>query len=152
MTSHRVFTAERGRIRNHAQRVDELVRRAADGASSALSSARGRATAAGAIASRPSAGTARWRPARERVERHEERLHAALLGRVTTGRSRLGRLAGMVESLSPLAVLGRGYALVWDASGRRLVRSAGEVEVGDALRVRLHEGTLAATVSGKEPS
>src|SRR5262249_18392868 len=31
VTSHRVFTAERGRIRNHAQRVDDLVRRAETG-------------------------------------------------------------------------------------------------------------------------
>jgi exodeoxyribonuclease VII large subunit len=71
---------------------------------------------------------------------------------VAGGRSLLGRLAGKVESLSPLAVLARGYALVWDASGRRLVRAAGEVAVGEALRIRLHEGTLAATVTGKEPS
>jgi exodeoxyribonuclease VII large subunit len=56
----------------------------------------------------------------------------------------------MLESLSPLAVLSRGYALVWDASGQRLLRGPDDVAVGDALRVRLQGGGLTATVTGKE--
>jgi exodeoxyribonuclease VII large subunit len=151
VTSHRVFTAERGRIRNHAQRVDELQRRAETGLRRGLE--RGRD---GYRRRRERLEAFRWdrqvAARRERVQRQRDRLHSLFLARVEAGRSALGRLAGKVESLSPLAVLARGYALVWDASGRRLVRAASEVALGDAVRVRLHEGTLAATITGKEPS
>jgi exodeoxyribonuclease VII large subunit len=56
----------------------------------------------------------------------------------------------VLQSLSPLGVLSRGYALVWDAEGRRLLRRAEDVGVGDGLRVRLHEGALRATVVARE--
>jgi exodeoxyribonuclease VII large subunit len=57
---------------------------------------------------------------------------------------------GQLGSLSPLGVLSRGYALVWDASGERLLRSAGDAAIGEEVRIRLHEGTLLAAVRGKE--
>ena len=49
-------------------------------------------------------------------------------------------------SLSPLAVLGRGYALVYADDGS-LVRDAATSREGDALRVRLASGALDATVT-----
>ena len=48
------------------------------------------------------------------------------------------------------AVLSRGYALVWNARDERLLRTPGEVRVGDALRIRLHGGSLGAEVTSKE--
>jgi exodeoxyribonuclease VII large subunit len=151
VTSHRVFTAERGRIHNHAQRVDDLARRTETGLLRSFERARD-----GFRRGRERLEAFRWdrqvTARRDQVQRQRDRLHSAFGARIAAARSDLGRLAGMVNSLSPLAVLGRGYALVWDAAGRRLVRSASEVAVGDALHVRLHEGTLAATVTGKETS
>ena len=55
-----------------------------------------------------------------------------------------------LDGLSPLSVLGRGYALVWDEARGRLVRSALEVAPGEALRLRLHQGALRATVTSRE--
>jgi exodeoxyribonuclease VII large subunit len=69
--------------------------------------------------------------------------------RTQAGRGALGRLAGKLESLSPLAVLSRGYALVWDGQGR-LVRRAAQVAPGDPVRIRLEEGVLGARVTGGE--
>jgi exodeoxyribonuclease VII large subunit len=63
----------------------------------------------------------------------------------------LSRLGAQLDGLSPLSVLSRGYALVWDAEGQRLVRRSADVRVGDSIQVRLHEGQLRATVSSKEP-
>ena len=77
-------------------------------------------------------------------------LESGARGRVQGRRSALGRAAGKLDSLSPLAVLSRGYALVFDDAGRLLRRSA-DVEVGADLRVRLGEGGLAARVTAKEP-
>jgi len=58
-------------------------------------------------------------------------------------RRQLGVAAGKLEVLSPLAVLARGYALVWDEQGR-LLRQATDVSVGDHLRIRLSHGLLRA--------
>jgi len=81
----------------------------------------------------------------------DRRIDGAVRGRVVEGRrSALGRAAGKLDSLSPLAVLSRGYALVFDDGGR-LLRRAADVEVGADVRVRLGEGGLAARVTAKEP-
>jgi exodeoxyribonuclease VII large subunit len=53
----------------------------------------------------------------------------------------LGGAAGRLHSLSPLAVLGRGYSLTLTPA-RSIVRSWRDVRAGDAVRVLLHEGTL----------
>jgi exodeoxyribonuclease VII large subunit len=84
------------------------------------------------------------------VEQARARLGVFLTTRLAARRAELSRHAEKLEALSPLAVLGRGYALVWDASGRRLVRAAGQVEVGEALQVRLHDGRMTVNVTSKE--
>ena len=48
---------------------------------------------------------------------------------------------GRLESLSPLAVLGRGYAVCWTTDGR-VVHAADEVAPGDAVRVAVARGEL----------
>jgi exodeoxyribonuclease VII large subunit len=149
LTSHRVFEAERGRLRTHAQRIDDLVRRSETGLGRQLERARDRFRR---DAQRLEAF--RWErqiaDRSDRVARQADRLAAATRRGVERRRAALAECAGKIESLSPLAVLSRGYALVWDAGQRRLVRSADEATLGDALRVRLHRGTLYATVTGKE--
>ena len=54
--------------------------------------------------------------------------------------------AGRLETLSPLGVVARGYAIVERAVDGAIVRRAGDVAVGDGLRVRLAEGELDARV------
>jgi len=148
VTQHRVFEAERGRIRNHAQRVDDLVRRAesalarrADGARQALR--RGQAQLEAFRWERQIAAR------RERAANLERRLDASARGRVQARRAALARAAGKLDSLSPLAVLSRGYALAFDAGGR-LVRRSADVAVGDAVRVRLGEGAIDTRVTGRK--
>jgi exodeoxyribonuclease VII large subunit len=60
-------------------------------------------------------------------------------------RSRLERLASQMEALSPVAILERGYALVFDASGR-LVKDAANVKSGDEIKARLARGEIVADV------
>jgi len=73
-------------------------------------------------------------------------------------RARLQALDARLHSLSPLAVLDRGYALVLDANGA-LIRSAAQVNRGDHLTTRLADGTFTSRVettsskrTGKRPS
>lgn len=63
-------------------------------------------------------------------------------------RSRLERLTSQMEALSPVAILERGYALVFDSSGK-LVKDAAQVKVGDDVTARLARGQIAATVKTK---
>ena len=59
---------------------------------------------------------------------------------------RLTALGGKLHALSPLAVLGRGYALAWRMPDRTLIRSAFMLTPGDDLKVRFGEGFVSATV------
>jgi exodeoxyribonuclease VII large subunit len=63
-------------------------------------------------------------------------------------RSRLERLRSQMEALSPVAILDRGYALVFDAAGQ-LIKDAGQVKPGDEISARLARGEIAATVKKK---
>ena len=63
--------------------------------------------------------------------------------------ARLRVVAGRLDSLSPLAVLGRGYAVCWNADRTAVVRSAAAVSPGDRVRVTLHEGELACEVKSR---
>ena len=60
-------------------------------------------------------------------------------------KGRLDQLAGQLEALSPLAILDRGYALVFDSSGA-LLKDAAQVKAGDEISARLAKGSLTATV------
>jgi exodeoxyribonuclease VII large subunit len=53
--------------------------------------------------------------------------------------------AGQLDSLSPLSVLARGYAMATDRDGSVITDSA-QAHVGDAITVRLSRGALACTV------
>src|SRR5207253_3595835 len=63
-------------------------------------------------------------------------------------RSRLDQLAGRLTALSPLAILERGYALVFDASGK-LVKDGAKVQIGEDISARLAKGEITATVKKK---
>ena len=148
--SHRVFEAERGRLRTYAQRVDDLARRAETGAAAADRA--GRRAAAARL--RAAGGLSLGSPGRgeTRADRGPRAPAGRGPARAASGRARseLGRAVGKLESLSPLAVLQRGYALVFDERGV-LVQRADQVAAGDVVDVRLHEGALRARVtsSGK---
>jgi exodeoxyribonuclease VII large subunit len=62
------------------------------------------------------------------------------------GRSRLAELAGRLDSLSPLGVLDRGYALVRRARDGAIPRTADQLERGEQLVIRLAEAQLEAVV------
>jgi len=62
-------------------------------------------------------------------------------------RQLLERAAVRLETLSPLAVLARGYSITTTWPEGRVVRSARQVRRDDEVRVRLHEGSLDCRVT-----
>ena len=65
-------------------------------------------------------------------------------------RARLATLSARLDSLSPLAVLARGYAVCWNAERTEIIRQAAVVSPGDRVRVTLQEGELDCEVKGRE--
>jgi exodeoxyribonuclease VII large subunit len=74
------------------------------------------------------------------------RLDAAMRRRHDRAQARVGASIARLESLSPLAVLGRGYAVCWNDERTAIVRRASAVTPGDRVHVTLHEGALTCQV------
>ena len=67
---------------------------------------------------------------------------------VSNRETQIDRAGSRLNALSPVRVLERGYALVYGPNGR-LLRASAEVQEGDGITARLHDGSLSATVTGK---
>lgn len=80
----------------------------------------------------------------------QQRLESAMRAKLQDAGSRLAHMAQMLDSLSPLGTLQRGYAIVTDVEGK-VVTDATAVNEGDALQARLASGRLNVTVNSTEP-
>jgi exodeoxyribonuclease VII large subunit len=85
-----------------------------------------------------------------RLERAEQSL-ARIAASIPSARAiRLDRATARLQALSPLAVLNRGYALVYQVGGAAngtLLRDSRDVQPGATIRARLAEGALEAEVT-----
>jgi len=97
------------------------------------------------------APTARLASQRARLETALRRLLREGRAGIERRRAKLSLQAGRLDSLSPLSVLSRGFAMVQRASDGRIVRRADEAPAGERLRIRLAEGEIAATRDGDDP-
>ena len=88
---------------------------------------------------------------RQNLEGQIANLAAAMHRRLLESRGRLDRRTASLEALSPVAILNRGYALVFDAKGR-LVKDASRLKAGDEVSARLARGRVRARVTGTERS
>lgn len=79
--------------------------------------------------------------AAERLDRARQRLQHTMPRTLANQRERLAGLARQLHAISPLAVLGRGYAILENEAGQ-VIQRAPDVEPGQALTARLGEGHL----------
>jgi len=75
-------------------------------------------------------------------------LVAAFRNLLLERRVRVERMETALQALSPVAILERGYALVFDGSGK-LLKDARKVKAGDEISAKLAKGTVRARVEGK---
>ena len=76
----------------------------------------------------------------------QQRLASATKEIVAGAEHRIALAARALDSVSPLATLGRGYAIVRDSAGGVLI-SARDADVGDEIEAQLANGRLRATVN-----
>jgi exodeoxyribonuclease VII large subunit len=73
------------------------------------------------------------------------RLNTSARAKVDGDGERFSVAAGKLDSLSPLAVLGRGYAVAFDSRGQ-IIKRASDVKKAERIRVRVGEGEIDCTV------
>ncbi len=88
----------------------------------------------------------RFARSRHREELLREQLAKTVRSRLWNARRRHDALDAHLTQLSPLAVLERGYAIV-ENTHKHIVRSSGEVAIGEQLTIRVHRGEIDAAVS-----
>lgn len=82
-----------------------------------------------------------------RLARVDAHLGSVVAARLAGERSRLAQHAGQLDALSPLAVLGRGYAVCWNEDRTAVLRRADATLRGREVHVRLAAGTLDCVVT-----
>ena len=104
------------------------------------------------------AASVRHHDARRRLDAIRQQLMAYVTNLAAVTRSRLlqchgalDRHTASLQALSPVAILNRGYALVFDADGR-LVKDAAGFKPGDELTARLARGRVHSRVSSIDAS
>jgi exodeoxyribonuclease VII large subunit len=85
---------------------------------------------------------------KKELESRTTALAAVTRNVVLLHRVRAERLQTALESLSPLAILDRGYALVFDSQGK-LLKDSAKVNPGDEISARLAHGQIHASVTKK---
>jgi len=83
---------------------------------------------------------------RTRLVTSDGRMRSAATRRQDRARAQFQETAGRLDTLSPLAVLGRGYAVAWNADKTRVLRDASAVVPGDTVQVTLARGELECEV------
>jgi exodeoxyribonuclease VII large subunit len=148
LAQHGAFGGIMGAIRQRQQKMDDLTYRLERGERRVLEQARRRwETVAAAVRHYDLASV--LASMRVGLGAGMAALAGAMRNVLLLHRTRVERLTTGLESLSPLAVLERGYALVFDASGK-LLKDASGTEVGQEISARLARGEIGARVTKKK--
>ena len=82
---------------------------------------------------------------RQTLDTIRERAFRGTREQIVRARSELARMRAQLVALDPSAVLERGYAILTDTSGRTL-GGVLAMQAGDAVNIRMHDGTAGARV------
>jgi exodeoxyribonuclease VII large subunit len=142
---HQAFARMMDLIHRRQQRLDDLVYRMANSERAVIESQRRRFEMLSAAVRhydvrRVLSGI------RRDLEAQVSALGSAARNSLLERKVRLDRIDTALHALSPMAILERGYALVFDASGA-LIKDAAQVHAGDDISARLAKGTVDAKVS-----
>lgn len=86
----------------------------------------------------------------QRAAWHQQRMKDLMLGKLLGQRQQIQHLSAMLDNLSPLHTLQRGYTIARSARGEALT-SATQLQPGQTLRLILHQGQVDCTVQAVYP-
>ena len=133
------------RLQENAQRLDELEMRLAQAQQNLARHKRARLETLQARLERHSP-MLRLHQLQQSQRELSRRLQQAMHLRLTQLQQRLATQAHALETVSPLATLSRGYAIVSVAETGKVIRRSDEVKAGDKVRARLLRGQLLCRV------
>jgi exodeoxyribonuclease VII large subunit len=81
-----------------------------------------------------------------RIDEFSLRIAAAARNVTRDRQAALAALAGKLESLSPLGVLGRGYSLTYSAERSQLITSSDQLRAGDRIVTKFQQGAATSVV------
>jgi exodeoxyribonuclease VII large subunit len=145
LSAESVLTRLRDAVNHRDQRIDDLHHRLTSAAQRRLHIPTQRLAHLTARLRRQDIAV-RIATTQRRLQTATQRLRGTATQTIATRQTRLNQASARLEALSPLAVLNRGYALVYAADGT-LLRSAADTTPGDTIHARLSQGTLKATVT-----
>lgn len=88
---------------------------------------------------------------RQRLEEQQSRLERSTRHSLQLQAAQHRNLAGRLEALSPMAVLERGYGLVFDRNGK-LIKSVTQIEPNEEITTRLADGSITSQVIRRKES
>lgn len=88
---------------------------------------------------------------RQRLTDTQERMNRLLEEKLMNRRHRLELLAGRLNGLSPLGKISRGFGFLQGKDGRR-IESVTQIKPGDAIHIRVTDGTIHGKVEAVEKS
>jgi len=144
---HAAFARIHDALARRQQCVDELVHRLVSAEHRLLRQYGSRLDVAGARIRHFDVRRQLAAMARE-INSHTAALAAAMSRLLLVRRARWERTGARLEEMSPVKILDRGYALVFDSTGK-LVKDAAQVNIGDEVSARLAKGTIVSTVKKK---
>ena len=153
LSAGQVLARLRDSIGTREQRIDELQSRLQTAVERRL---RNRATRITALETRLRRHdpTLRLTLAKRRLESIENRLQRLARELTSRRRARLAQANARLEALSPLAVLSRGYAIVYLEDGAKdaaILRDAAEAAPNQQIRARLARGSVRARITETTP-
>ncbi len=133
------------RLQENAQRLDELELRLAQAWRNLSRHQRARLDTLQARLERHSPSV-RLQQLQQSQRELTRRLHQSMLQQLRLWQQKLATQAHALETVSPLATLSRGYAIVSAAKTNKVLQRSSEITVGERINARLQHGQLLCRV------
>jgi exodeoxyribonuclease VII large subunit len=82
---------------------------------------------------------------KQAVQQLQQRMQHSLQLQLQDFKNKLARQAEVLNAVSPLSTLSRGYAIITTGSGEA-VRASSQIKIGDTVTAQLHEGAFSCSV------